>query len=101
MSDTVQFRPLSPLIDPEASAAERAIYFCGGARAVARYLQVSPQTVWKWGRTKKIPAEYVIRLERLSEGFLTRHQLRPDLYPEDSAPLQTTATGMVAVEGGA
>lgn len=38
---------------------------------------------------KRVPAEWCLPLERASKGDLTRHQLRPDLYPvdEDEAAL--------------
>lgn len=75
---------LSPLTDPDATPAMKIIYYLGGARPVAQALSVSPQTVWKWARIGRIPAEQVIPLETLSTGYLTRHQLRPDLYPQDS-----------------
>ena len=36
---------------------------------------------WK-NYSKKISATYVVKLEKLFKGKLTRHQMRPDLYPE-------------------
>lgn len=34
---------------------------------------------------KRVPAEWCLPIERATEGKITRHQLRPDLYPEDVA----------------
>jgi DNA-binding transcriptional regulator YdaS (Cro superfamily) len=35
---------------------------------------------------KKVPAEWCLPLEKATSGKVTRHQLRPDLYPvEDTA----------------
>jgi len=30
---------------------------------------------------RKVPAERVLQLERLTDGLMSRHDLRPDLYP--------------------
>lgn len=49
--------------------------------------RVSPQAVSKWSR--RIPAERVLLLERLSGGAVTRHQMRPDIFgaaPKPPAP---------------
>jgi DNA-binding transcriptional regulator YdaS (Cro superfamily) len=32
---------------------------------------------------RKIPAERVLDLERATNGKVTRHELRPDLYPRE------------------
>jgi len=41
---------------------------CGVTRGALRY--------WK-----HVPAEYVLRLEKASGGKLSRHVMRPDIYP--------------------
>ena len=38
------------------------------------------QAISQW---EKIPAQHVLRLERLSGNLLTRHDMRPDLYPRE------------------
>lgn len=63
----------------DASPVATAIEKAGGTKAVARALKISPQAVSKW--PKRLPAERVIDLERLAGGAVSRHQLRPDLYP--------------------
>lgn len=68
------------------SALERAINRVGSQAALAKALKVKPQHVWNWlNRDKKVPAEMVIPIETATEGEVTRHQLRPDLYPESKA----------------
>jgi DNA-binding transcriptional regulator YdaS (Cro superfamily) len=38
--------------------------------------------VWNWiNRDRKVPAEFVLAIERATGGRVTRHQLRPDIYP--------------------
>lgn len=51
----------------------------------ARLLRVSPGAVWQWCNGYQIAAENVLPVERATNGKVTRHDLRPDLYPRDSA----------------
>lgn len=38
--------------------------------------------IWSWlNRTGRVPAEYVIPVEKAVGGRVTRHDLRPDIYP--------------------
>lgn len=55
-----------------------------GLTGLANACGVSPQAVHKW-RVNGIPAERVLRVERATGGRITRHQLRPDLYPKEEA----------------
>ena len=41
--------------------------------------EISTQAIYKW-RGKGVPAERVLLLERLSDGAVTRYQLRPDVF---------------------
>lgn len=61
---------------------ERAIDFVGSQAALAKALKVKPQHVWNWlNRDSRVPAEQVLPIEAATEGKVTRHELRPDLYP--------------------
>lgn len=62
------------------AALVRAIEKIGGASATGRALNISPQAVGQWLRA---PAERALELERLSG--VSRHELRPDLYPVEQA----------------
>lgn len=48
----------------------------------ATHLGVSQGLVWQWiaGRTR-VTAERAIEIEGKTDGEITRHDLRPDLYP--------------------
>jgi len=48
-------------------------------------LLVTPQKVSYWLGRKKgvVPAEYVLPIEHATNKKITRHELRPDLYPEN------------------
>ena len=56
--------------------------------AVARAVGVSPQAVSEiLRRGKRVPAEWCLAIETATAGAVTRHDLRPDLYPnKDNTP---------------
>lgn len=65
-----------------------AIALCGGQAALARILsamlgtKVSQQRIWNAAhRDQSIPAEWCLAIEQATGGQVTRHALRPDLYP--------------------
>lgn len=63
------------------AALERAIATVGTQAALARTLGVKPQHVWNWlNRDEKVPAEQVLAIEKATEGKVTRHDLRPDIF---------------------
>ena len=52
----------------------------------ARRVGVSQGMVWQWlnGR-RRVAAENVLPIEEATGGAVTRHELRPDLYPVEPA----------------
>lgn len=68
------------------NAVARAVELAGGQSAVARALTqgeetLTPQAVGHWCRKGRLPAERVLQLSSLTDGKVTPHELRPDLYP--------------------
>ena len=59
-------------------ALDRAITEAGGTAALARTINVTPQAISQWDR---VPAERALAVEQATGGKVTRHELRPDLYP--------------------
>jgi DNA-binding transcriptional regulator YdaS (Cro superfamily) len=51
----------------------------------ASRLDVTQGRVWQWLNGDRVPAERVLEIERATEGKVSRHDLRPDLYPRDNA----------------
>ncbi len=52
---------------------------------LARRIDKSPGLVWQWlNGHRQVAAEQVLPIERATEGKVTRHDLRPDLYPRDN-----------------
>jgi DNA-binding transcriptional regulator YdaS (Cro superfamily) len=65
-------------------ALERAVELAGGQSAFARILGVTQPTVWAWlNSAKKLPAEHVLKTE--AETGVSRHDLRPDIYPRETS----------------
>ncbi|MCG8431502.1 MAG: helix-turn-helix domain-containing protein [Candidatus Omnitrophica bacterium] len=65
---------------------KRACNILGGQPSLARALGVSTQAVNKWVKRNFVPPVRAIQIEKATNGQVTRHELRPDLYPtEDHA----------------
>ena len=83
------------------SALGRAVIEAGGVAALARAINVTPQAVSQWD---KVPAERVLAVEKATAGKVSRHDLRPDLYPgsgASTAPMQMAAGGKMVYAFGA
>lgn len=66
-------------------AIRRAVQLAGGAASLARRLGITRVSVHEWVKRGRIPAERVIAVEAAVDAQVTRHELRPDLYPENDA----------------
>lgn len=64
-------------------ALEKACKEAGGQKPLADRIRTTQSQVWYWLRRSKngVPAEFVLPIER--ETGVSRHDLRPDLYPRD------------------
>ena len=84
--------------DPYTSLVD-AIAEAGGQNATARLLGVSEPTVHLWLRDRKpMPAEHVLKIETATS--VSRHDLRPDLYPREDGPAQPPASHAPVDAGG-
>jgi DNA-binding transcriptional regulator YdaS (Cro superfamily) len=66
----------------------RAVKEVGSQSALARAIGVSPQAVQQWLEANRVPAERVLAVESATDGKVTRHDLRPDVFgpaPSESA----------------
>lgn len=69
------------------TALAQAIDLVGGQTQLARLLGVKQANVWHWlNKAERVPGEYVLAIEAATGGQVTRHALRPDLYPDIQAP---------------
>lgn len=70
---------------PAFPILERAIASVGSQAAMGRLCGVSQPAVSLWVRRQKaLPAEHVLKVEAATG--ISRHDLRPDLYPRDTTP---------------
>ncbi|MFO1465838.1 MAG: helix-turn-helix domain-containing protein [Steroidobacteraceae bacterium] len=61
-----------------------AIEKAGGQSALARLIGVRQSAVSNWlNRNKQVPAERVLQVEAALNGAVSRHDIRPDLYPRE------------------
>lgn len=63
-----------------AEALEQAIAAAGGLTALGKPFEISAPAVDSW-RRGGVPANRVLEIERLTG--VSRHLLRPDIYPRD------------------
>lgn len=61
------------------TAIENAVEAAGSQSELARRIGVRQGYVWKWLRSKRVPAERVLAIEAATG--VSRHELRPDIYP--------------------
>ena len=66
----------------EVNPVDKAAKVLGSQRSLAKILDVSPAAICKWRKTR-IPAERVLDIEQATG--VSRHELRPDIYPESTA----------------
>lgn len=80
MTDAATFEPESP-----QAALREAVSSVGSQGAMARLLGVAQPSVWKWlANGKPLPAEHVLAVEAATG--VSRHDLRPDIYPREDTP---------------
>ena len=76
---------------------QAAVEAIGSQSALARLLGITQSAVSKWiDRGQPLPAEHVLAVER--ETGISRHELRPDIYPPESpAAPRDRASGLEPV----
>jgi len=62
------------------SAIDRLLELVHSQSRFARELGISPQAIDGWRRRGQVPAERVLEIERITQGSITRYELRPDIY---------------------
>jgi len=79
------------------SALARAIRLAGSQTAFGRLLGKRQSVVNDWLRFERpLPAEHVLAVETATG--ISRHELRPDIYPIDEPPMPGTPPGGAPAE---
>lgn len=66
-------------------ALQAAVERAGSQSALARTCGVTQTAVWKWLQSsKRVPPEHVLKVEAATG--VSRHLLRPDIYPPEHVP---------------
>ena len=74
------------------SSFEKAVKIVGSQYRMAKILGKRQSVIWAWLKRGTVSAEYVLKVEQATGGRVTRHELRPDLYPEEDQEESTTGT---------
>lgn len=65
------------------NALEKAVELLGSQAELARKIGKKQAHVWNWlHRDRRVPADMAMKIETATDGRVTRHDLRPDLYPD-------------------
>lgn len=72
-----------------SEALKQAVDLAGGQTALASKIGKTQGHVSQWVRRGYVPPEMVLPIERATG--VSRHDLRPDLYPVDPAPARSEA----------
>ena len=78
----------------QMTSLEKAIEAAGGFIPLADAIGVTKQAVAKWCRRELVPPDRVISVARAAGWRVTPHELRPDIYPNESDGLPQT-TGVL------
>jgi DNA-binding transcriptional regulator YdaS (Cro superfamily) len=69
--------------DQGPTAVDLAVEAAGGILELAKLCGITYESVRKWKVRKRLPPERVLEVERFTG--VSRHDLRPDLYPREAA----------------
>jgi DNA-binding transcriptional regulator YdaS (Cro superfamily) len=82
---------------PPNQPLRAAIEKLGSQAALAELVGVRQPAVSKWlAKGAPLPAEFVLRVE--AETGISRHELRPDVYPHDMPPAPSIGAGVEAAQ---
>lgn len=64
----------------KSSAVQKAVQIIGSQNRLSIALGVHQQAVNLWCRRGIVPAKWVLAIETLTNGDVTRYELRPDIF---------------------
>jgi DNA-binding transcriptional regulator YdaS (Cro superfamily) len=112
LKESIAFLSLRPILMPDLSGrafqmgkrqtlkydagVQRALDAAGGPSALAQILGIKSQNISQWG---KCPPHHVLKIEEMTG--VSRHVLRPDIYPVDDDQDNKKARISYPPDGGA
>jgi DNA-binding transcriptional regulator YdaS (Cro superfamily) len=68
--------------DAQIDSIKRAIQIVGSQGAMAERLNLKSQgTISQWvTKRRPLPAKHCLKIEAMTEGVITRYELRPDVF---------------------
>lgn len=68
-------------MDQTNTPIQRAVTAVGSQAEFARQLGLAQTVVWQWlNGLRPVPAHHCIRIEDVTNGSVTRYELRPDVF---------------------
>lgn len=84
---------------PPQEAFRKAVDSAGGQSAFGRIVGCTQGNIWQLLRKgSALPAHYVLKAE--AGTGVSRHDLRPDLYPRETGPIAASARQVAFHDGG-
>lgn len=77
-----------------------AIEIKGSQGKLAKAAGVSQTSIWKALQADRVSAELAVRIERATDGVITAHHLRPDLFDEPEVRAEKGRRYAAQVAGG-
>lgn len=71
--------------DRDMDALTRAIESAGGVGKLASAIGLKQNVVGNWRLRGQVPAQHCIAIETATDGTVTRHDLRPDVFGAPAA----------------
>ena len=78
------------MVEKRDEALKRALKAAGGLTLLATQLGITPQAISQWLR---VPEVRVLEVEKAVRGSVSRHDMRPDLYPMEEPDRHGTWPG--------
>lgn len=72
------------------SLIEEAIKFAGSEKKLGNLCACSQNAIWNAKRAGRVSAELAVAIDRATQGQISKHQLRPDLFEPPAPPHAST-----------
>jgi len=85
------FPNMNAINEPIEIPVNEAIEILGSQQNLAKACDLSQAAVWKWTRGKGVSAKNAIKVEKATQGRVTRQRLCPDVFGEQEPTSQSSS----------